>query len=423
MKFNLQYFAQVIDALGDETVKKKKVIPRPVNPNTGVTLGTYEEGQAEKARLDAIAAEKDIQVAETIKTPAATVSPTESIEDMINRIRRQKEVDNALAREATIKQGTTQLQSNLDRTQSQLTQQEESLDPRFGNAKASAVAGTRVSQNRLANITPFSGQQAGRTLRQAQGLESELQGRQSTLDTARTDEEQQIAFNRQQAIDSFNTGVTSLQQGATLNEINANAAATDLANARIFENNQLQASYEKEKATLAETREYNEYLMQVENATDRDIALFEQGLLEHNKELDFNIREAEEANDFARLQTLTAEKAANDLKIQGIKDSEAAARIYAKGAQDRATAEFKSSLTAEEDDTDFLSTADSILNPVTIDSISDNNKDSLEKLINDPSIYGNDITKLRAILDDQGITIDELEAYENWRDQALQAGN
>lgn len=70
----------------------------------------------------------------------------------------------------------------------------------------------------------------------------------------------------------------------------------------------------------------------------------------------------------------------------------------------------------------FLETADTILNPVTIDTISDNKKSTLERLINNPELHGNDPTRLQAILDDQGISLEELEVYEDWRDRALSAG-
>lgn len=70
-------------------------------------------------------------------------------------------------------------------------------------------------------------------------------------------------------------------------------------------------------------------------------------------------------------------------------------------------------------DTDFVGEADTFLNPVTIDTISDSKKNTMEQLINNPNLYENNIEKLQAILDDQNITMEELEIYEDWRDSAL----
>lgn len=70
-------------------------------------------------------------------------------------------------------------------------------------------------------------------------------------------------------------------------------------------------------------------------------------------------------------------------------------------------------------DTDFVGEADTFLNPVTIDTISDSKKNTMEQLINNPNLYENNIEKLQAILDDQNITMEELEVYEDWRDSAL----
>ncbi len=432
---------QVKDAFGEETIKKpkkKKVIPKikPTSPvkatpkedvvvavATPKKFGTYEEGvesrRRQKAEADAQA--KDTIVEEVVPTPKATVAPTETIEDIINRIRREKEVANALARETAINQGTTQLQGNLDRTQAQLNQQQEGLDPRYGSAKASAVAGTRVAQNRLAGFTPFSGQQSGRTLRQAQGIESDLQGRQSELDEQRQTEEQGIAFNRQQAIDQFNTGLTSLQQGATLAEIQANAQAADIASARLFDNAQTQANYETEKAALAESREYNEYLTKVENATDREVALFEQQLLERNKQLDYEIREAEETSDFARLQTLTTQKATNDLQLEGVKQ----ANRSALESQKQAGRELLAGETDIPTDTykPNISTVNASLNNALGDTegLSDEKiKDrTLEWIVGKSDVFMNDPDLLMNVLTRNNISPEELEEYETWRDRAL----
>ena len=68
---------------------------------------------------------------------------------------------------------------------------------------------------------------------------------------------------------------------------------------------------------------------------------------------------------------------------------------------------------------DILAEADRVLNPVTIDTISDKKKSIMERLINNPSLHGNNPETLQAILDQQKITIDELEVYEEWRDRAL----
>lgn len=76
-----------------------------------------------------------------------------------------------------------------------------------------------------------------------------------------------------------------------------------------------------------------------------------------------------------------------------------------------------SSETTEE----FLREADRIVNPVTIDSISDNKKSVLEKIVNSPQLYESNPDRLRAILEDQNISIEELEEYENWRNRALQS--
>lgn len=70
-------------------------------------------------------------------------------------------------------------------------------------------------------------------------------------------------------------------------------------------------------------------------------------------------------------------------------------------------------------DQGFLTETERILNPVSIDTISDNKKAVLERLINNPSLHGNDPARLQSILDQQNITIDELEVYEEWRDRAL----
>lgn len=66
----------------------------------------------------------------------------------------------------------------------------------------------------------------------------------------------------------------------------------------------------------------------------------------------------------------------------------------------------------------FLQQASDIINPVTIDDITADKRSILERLINTPELYS-EPNQLRAILEDQGISIQELEAYEDWRDRAL----
>ena len=210
--------------------------------NSGLTRAEYdarakrefEERQRRKAEA---AGEEKVVLADTtlVNNAPKNVQQVESVESIINRMREERRRESQAAKEAEIAQGTTLLEGSLAGTQAQFDRQAESLDPRFGALKGSAVAGTRVAQNRLAGFSPFSGQQTGRTLRQAQGLETSLQGRQSGIDAARTEEEQGIAFGRQQAQDQFSTGLTALTQGATAADIARNVQANEAANAALLD--------------------------------------------------------------------------------------------------------------------------------------------------------------------------------------------
>jgi len=209
--------------------------------NSGLTKAEYDaraKREFDERQRRKAATEGSVILGEVFpqqNTTTRTSSPTESVESIINRMREDRRRESQAAKEAEIAQGTTLLEGSLAGTQAQFDRQAQSLDPRFGALKGSAVAGTRVAQNRLAGFSPFSGQQTGRTLRQAQGLETGLQGRQSGFDAARTEEEQGIAFGRQQAQDQFSTGLTALTQGATAADIARNVQANEAANTALLD--------------------------------------------------------------------------------------------------------------------------------------------------------------------------------------------
>jgi len=338
MKFNLQQFAQVKDAFGKELVekKKKKIIPvitppkvtsKPIvpvtpfisgnesaklrDPNLPFSVenpGTFEQGvqfrKDEAAKLAAgekkvVLADVGLTGSEVVSTtPVVPVGPTpEELNARLVATGKQNAID-SLNRAFGISQG-------------RLNQEEGAVAGEFRTKESDVRTRDTMARAAKGKFLDIGGLgKAGQVGQTALGQNVITQGAIGQLNQQELAQRADIQRRRTELVVAREQGIADINSAIEIQEIESKLRSAEA-----------QAEYAREKEVLTESREYDDYLRQVELADDREIALFEQQLDERNKALDFEIDIAVKNNDFANLVELTKEKAALDLQELAIRQA------------------------------------------------------------------------------------------------------
>jgi len=446
IRINLQHFAQVIDAQGntiEEKKKPKKTVPRlpaasapkPATPQVTAqpqvqTLDPVGAGnnqmpdflkmddaqRAEQQRRRSVIESREQQTP-TVSTPTTPSGPTaDELNAQLIAANRKKAIDS--------------LNRQFDLSQGRLDQEESAIAGNFRTKESQVRTKDTLARAGKSKFLDIGGLgQAGQVGQSATAQNVITQGAISGLNQQELAQRADIERRRTELQSLRDQGIADINTEIEIQQIESQLRSVEA-----------QAEYEREKAVLAESREYADYLRQVENADARDMKLFEQELVERNKSIDFEIAEAKASNNFVREQELTQQKAANDLQLEGIRQagklqlegarsSNTLREIGARGAQSRATAAFKDTLRQEEVSGPSQSTIDSGINnalqqqygsQLELASPQDIKRTTLEYITSNADVFANDIGLLRDTLIRSNISESELEEYEDFRERALQ---
>jgi len=372
MKFNLQFFA-MLDIL-DPTKSLKSQVKKQTNPNIdildstksrpttnkvaprvpnipkitaptennnqnlvrksdGKVFGTYEEGvefRRRQAEQDAARAQDEANrnvTGPVIPAKTTQVAEAEPQVDTADQLRKRREA--MLVRNFQNAMSARTRQAETERAQ---------LTPAFRQARTDVETRNVMDLAGAEKLAQVRGEgQAGSLGQTELGLNVAKQGALTGLNQqelqARADIERRLTEDKMK----LEQGLLNAQEEADIQLLEAEIRSQEA-----------QAEYERERADLLESREYDEYIRQVENADERELLAFKQQLVERNKEIDFQIKEAQSTNDFAREMELTKQKADNDARLEGIRQygriqleerrtANTLTEIEARGTQDRLT--------------------------------------------------------------------------------------
>jgi len=447
MKFNLQYFAQVQDAFGKELVEKnkKKIIPvitppkvvnKPVVPTVTPVVaegprdlaarpftrddpGTYEEGVAFRATQQA-QAEAQAQDAAKLATVPTQAVPTVPTGPTPEEIVAQKNAE-LVARSK--KQAIDSLLRGFNISQGRLDQEEGAIAGDFRTKEANVRTRDTMARAGKGKFLDIGGLgKAGQVGQTALAQNVITGGAIGQLNQQELAQRADIQRRRTELITNREQGIADINAAIELQEIESSLRSAEA-----------QAEYQREKEVLQESREYDDYLRQVELADDREIALFEQELLERNKALDFEIEEAQANNDSVRLLELTQEKAALDLQELAVRQA-GDRRLESQRQAGRVDLEAQKQAGREALQTDNSGTTSdtyrpniSTINASLTNALGDTEglsdekiKDrTLEWIVGKSDVFMNDPDLLLNVLTRNNISPEELEEYETWRDRAL----
>ena len=343
MKFNLQFFA-MLDIL-DPTKSLKSQVKKQTNPNIdildstksrpttnkvaprvpsipkitaptennnqnlvrksdGKVFGTYEEGvefRRRQAEQDAARAQDEANrnvTGPVIPAKTTQVAEAEPQVDTADQLRKRREA--MLVRNFQNAMSARTRQAETERAQ---------LTPAFRQARTDVETRNVMDLAGAEKLAQVRGEgQAGSLGQTELGLNVAKQGALTGLNQqelqARADIERRLTEDKMK----LEQGLLNAQEEADIQLLEAEIRSQEA-----------QAEYERERADLLESREYDEYIRQVENADERELLAFKQQLVERNKEIDFQIKEAQSTNDFAREMELTKQKADNDARLEGIR--------------------------------------------------------------------------------------------------------
>lgn len=327
--------AQVIDPFGKQTVKKKKVVPvipsvtnKPpvtktmditpppvvtpprdlsVRPFTRNDPGTFEEGVAFRAAEAA----KNQGEKVVLKDEGLTGSA----------------VGSAIPKTETV--ATTDTVADLKARSKAIQRQrlEESLRGLVGSAERSAGVETgrltdefRGAEGRLRTQDTMARAGAEKFLNIGNLGQSGQVGQSSTAQNVITQGAQSQQTAQEQELKA------GVQQ--RLAEVKAQAAQ-DLANFDFdveiqelesqIRTEEAEVEYQREKEILAESREYNEYIRNVEKANDIELLEIKSSIDNEKAILDAEIDEARANNDFSRDIEFAERQAAIDLQKEAVK--------------------------------------------------------------------------------------------------------
>lgn len=456
MKFNLQHFVQVKDEFGEDIItpkKKKKIVPKlptvpktvtPVvappiadtfissrdaaaagtafNPNTGEKLGTFEEGKAQRKQLRAdTAAEIAGRTATTATTgvpslPEVETGPT------------QEEL-NAQLKAASRGKLVTSLNDLIEAGEKSALQETKALTTEFRDVEGrlrTRDTMSRAGKSKFLDIGNLGA--AGQVGQTALGQNVITQGAR----TSNVAQEQQLKADVQSRLSDIKA-----QAARDLSNFDFDVEIQELESQ--LRSAEAQAEYEREREILIESRGYDDYVRQVEQADDIEILEIKSLIADEKAFLDAEIDEARASNDFTRDVEFAERQAAIDLQLEVIRQSgrlslegaraaNTRTEIGLRGDEARETAEFKESLDSgdlEEDDA-FKPTITTIAKAIStavgdadfLDEAEIKDK-TLEWIMQNEKFFIGDVNLLQETMLRTGITERELEEYETWRETVL----
>jgi len=455
IKINLQYFAQVIDAQGniiDDQKKKNNSKKTNVPRLPSVTKAPTQQTVTPQVAPPVVLEDKtdpvgtgDNQIPDFLKMDDAQRTEQKRRREAIQArgtggTREAQEIPSGPTQEelnaqlvaANRKRAIDSLNRQFDLSQGRLDQEESAIAGQFRTKEGqvrTADTLARAGTDKFLNIGGLG--QAGQVGQSATAQNVITQGAISGLNQQELAQRADIERRRTELNNIRNQGIADINTEIEIQQIESQLRSAEA-----------QAEYEREKAVLAESREYAEYLRQVENADARDMKLFEQELVERNKSIDFEINEARANNDFVREQELTQLKAANDLQLEGIRQAgrlqlegarsaNTLREIGARGAETRATEAFKDTLTGsgEQFTPPYSSIKAGLNNALTDTSLLTseearrvNKQETFDWIIDNEEIFINDPESLKRLFIELPYSESEFAEYEDFRERATQSG-
>jgi len=221
---------------------------------------------------------------------------------------------NALAeqqRQSTITANTAALGQQKDTAMSQLSTQRTGATDLANKSKVGAVTGTKMAGKRLSELIPFGSGMAGDNVRNATGLETGLQQRQTDIDTQKQAELANIATKEQQAQSVYSSGLMQARAGA-----DATAYSQQLGNLADYNTGAFN------QALTADERAYQERLTNTTNDKNSYLGTINRYSDNYQQEI-------------------------NNLKAQGVPDSDYRIQALQSVRQDKVVAQNNAQITAD----------------------------------------------------------------------------
>lgn len=324
------------------------------------------------------------------------------------------------------------LNAQFAKSSGRLDQEESAIAGNFRTAEGNVRTRDTLNRAGKSKFLDIGGLgQSGQVGQSAIAQNIATQGALGQLNQQELEQRADIERRRTELVAAREQGIADFETDAEIQRIESQLRSAEA-----------QAEYDREKSTLAESREYDDYLRRVEFANDVQLLEEKNRLAQQNTILDAEIDDARANNDLVREIQLTNEKAVIDLQLEALRQSgrqqlesqqqagrfglenlrsaNTQAEILARGEQDRLTDDaqntnltpnqtsINTSLKNYIGDTEFLSE----------DKIKER---SLEWITRNEDVFLQDPQLLINIMQANNITNEELREYEEWRDRALNA--
>ncbi len=453
INFNLQHFAQVIDEFGDELERKKRQIkpvikPKPVQVQaTRNITPTLEPKPVEpvKEKLDPVGTgnnqmpdflktspEQEAQNVERRKRLKARAEresgKVETDDEEKEPVETSQDIASRLA-EAKKQRQLAQLRTAFDKAVGAQEQRLEQIPGEFREAQTQVRTRGDLAQTGLEKISAIGATGAGSLAQSSVAQNVITQGAESSLTQQEIQAKNDIKNRIAELEVDFASGTADINMQAEAEELQRTLDAISAKEQQALK-----------QAEIQDQRDYDLFLRNLDNLDQRELIQFENSLKQENTILDAEIAEARANNDFARAQVLEEQKSANNLKLQGMRDANAMARvgastagnlaaIEARGLQDRATAEFKDVLDSSSGNNDYKPPYTSIKSGLTA-AIGDTELKTPEEIKADTfswikaneDIFFNDPDSFRRLFVELPYSAQEFEQYENLLEQRLREG-
>lgn len=337
IKFNLQHFAMLDDFTADKLIKKKK---KKIQPSLESMTGEKFVEQKEKPSLTRTPTLPTVSpVPPPVQEPvqeAVTQAPQSEMPAWLQRPDNYKSIEERRALKAQKKAAETtaatapppqaditadleaerrnlQLRKMRDAfnrafegTRSQVEAAQEGLTPRF-----------REERGRI-GVQDVMSREAAEKIQATQGLagagaRSQSDIAQSVITGGRLSESQARESAQRADLDR------ALLQAKQERDFNIAQAETDFALSEVeakIRQEEARVANELRQAEIQDQRDYDLFLRELDKADARDTLLLEDQLNRENKELDFQIQQAVDANRNDLALELERTKAANNLKLE-----------------------------------------------------------------------------------------------------------
>lgn len=390
----------VIDLPGSPNLPPKAPVMPPVVTPIVPDSGLAEDGltpEQRSARGEAELDERNRRKAEALAngevdgtdTPVVDAIDTEATKNALRDRERQLLID--------------RFQSNLRGTTAEIDAARAGIDPKFRGLTSGVQTQDTMNRERARKLATGFGPSGSGFLGQSGIAQNVITGgRLGQLDVQRSDE--LAALDRQQI---------EAQRVADLGQAEAEAGFDIAGLESQLQSEEAQVEFERSRAELQESREYDDYLRLVDKADATELRDEENRLLQENKLLDAEIKEAQNVQDFAREKELAGQKAWIATQLEGVKQANRIALETERGVQDRLTDEADGGETLGDTpiaDSEFVRT-DEDVNKLLSDYIKSKKVGNptqavIEWLINNDGTYS--IDQGNAILEAYGIDPNDL---------------